>query len=340
MAEFEQLMRTAALVGTALFAVLLLARVAWAWRTRGERQGLRHTPLTVRLVQGLRVVALVLFGLGLLACLFVLQRGTFFMPALLQAGFAIVFAAYVLLEVVLAAWLPRRRRAWLWGLGALATFALGALGLLFVLGAVRAFAYPPLADTVVLARVPFEGTWVVTGAGASSATNHHDRIASQKYAADLAALCDDGRLFRGDGGRQEDSCTFGAKVLSPVDGVVVHAVDGHPDGASREVLPGNHVIIRIDEGRHVALAHFRRGSILVKDGDRVRAGQEIARAGNSGNSDFAHLHLHVQDTPVYDIRGSRALPWRVAGMERRRYLWGSPVRDGFLLSNDRVRPAP
>lgn len=338
MAGFEQFMRTAALAGIGLFSLLLLLRGWWAWRSRGRRGGLGDLPAALRVMQVLRMLALALFAAGALVMLFVLQRGTMFMPVVLQGALAALLLAWVALEAVLAAWTPGPGNPWLRGAGNVGGLALGALGLLLVLGAVRAFAYPPVAESVVLERVPFDGAWVAAGAGATGATNHHDRIPSQKYAADLAALCDDGRLFRGDGARQEDSCTFGTPVLSPVDGEVVLAVDGHADGDSRDVLPGNHVVIRLDEGRYVALAHFRRGSVLVREGEGVRTGQQIAEAGNSGNSDFPHLHVHVQDTPEYDIRASRALPWRFAAMERRRWLWWSRVEDGFLLSNDQVRP--
>lgn len=338
MGGFEQFMRTAALAGIGLFSILLLLRCWWAWRSRGRRGGLGGLHPALRVLQVLRMLALALFAAGALAMLFVLQRGTMFMPIGLQAALAALLLAWAVLEVVLAAWTPSPGNPWLRGAGNVGGLALGALGLLLVLGAVRAFAYPPVAESVVLERVPFAGAWVAAGAGATGATNHHDRIPSQKYAADLAALCEDGRLFRGDGARQEDSCTFGTPVLSPVDGEVALAVDGHADGDSRQVLPGNHVVIRIGDGRYVALAHFRRGSVLVREGERVRAGQPLAEAGNSGNSDFPHLHIHVQDTREYDIRASRALPWRFSQMERRRYLWWSRVEDGFLLSNDQVRP--
>lgn len=338
MAEFEEIMRVAGLAGLGIFALLFLARAWWAWRTRGERGGVFAAPLPVALLQVLGVAALALVGFGVLMFLFVVQRGTMFMPFPVQAAFAIVFSGYILLELFLAAW-PRRRALWLHAIGGLGMAGLAALGFLLSNAALAAFAYPPEDESVVLARVPFEGEWMVTGAGGSGATNHHDRIASQKYAADLAALCADGRAFRGAGVTHEESCTFGAPILSPVDGVVAHVLDGLSDGASKQVLPGNHVVIRFGEDRYVALAHFQQGSILVREGDAVRAGQEIARAGNSGNSDFAHLHIHVQDTPVYDMRASKALPYRFAEMERRRFLWWAPVRGGYLLSNDRVRPA-
>ncbi|MCR6644310.1 MAG: peptidoglycan DD-metalloendopeptidase family protein [Terricaulis sp.] len=338
MAEFEEMMRTAGLAGLCVFGLLFLARLWWGWRTRKARGHLFAAGPAVMSLQVLSMAALALIGFGVLMFLFVVQRGTMFMPFPVQAGLAIVFSGYILLELFLAAW-PRRRALWLRAIGALGMAGVGALGLLLSNAALGAFAYPPEDEGVVLARVPFEGEWMATGAGGSGATNHHDRIASQKYAADLAALCADGRAFRGAGVTHEESCTFGARVLSPVDGVVAHVLDGLPDGESKQVLPGNHVVIRFGEDHYVALAHFQQGSILVREGDAVRAGQEIARAGNSGNSDFAHLHIHVQDGPVYDIRASKALPYRFAEMERRRFLWWARVRGGYLLSNDRVRPA-
>lgn len=339
MVDFESFMRTVAVAGSVLFALLLLARAGWAWRTRHDRAGLAALPPGQRLLRVARMLALGLFAIGALALLFVLQRGTLFMPLPWQATLALLLLAWLLLEMALSAWPRHPGNRWLGGLGHLACLLAGAIGLLLVIGAVAAFRYPPPGDSVVLARVPFEGVWVAAGAGASAATNHHDRIASQKYAADLAALCADGRLFRGAGTRQEDSCTFGAPVLSPVDGVVVRAVDGHADGGSREVLPGNHVVIRFGEGQYVALAHFRSGSLRVQVDEPVRAGQPVAEAGNSGNSDFPHLHIHVQATADYDLRHGKALPWRFARMERRRFLWWSQVENGFLLANDQVRPA-
>jgi len=60
---------------------------------------------------------------------------------------------------------------------------------------------------------------------------------------------------------------------------------------------GNHVVLKLAERRFVFLAHMQRGSVPVKPGDAVRRGQRLGVCGNSGNSDFPHVHLHVQDTP-------------------------------------------
>jgi murein DD-endopeptidase MepM/ murein hydrolase activator NlpD len=46
-------------------------------------------------------------------------------------------------------------------------------------------------------------------------------------------------------------------------------------------------------------AHLKKGSVMVKAGDTVKAGQKIAEVGNSGNAPFSHLHYHLQTTPEW-----------------------------------------
>ena len=52
-----------------------------------------------------------------------------------------------------------------------------------------------------------------------------------------------------------------------------------------------------DSGAYVVLAHLRRGSIQVREGASVVAGQQVAACGNSGNSTQPHLHLQVMSSP-------------------------------------------
>jgi hypothetical protein len=338
MAEFEATMRAIGWGAVTLFALLFLGRAWWVYRNWQSRIRVTSAPPSIKILQGFRGVALVFLAAGLVLWLLIFQRGTFFMPAALQATLVILLLFYFVFEIGMLA-RPHRVVKWMYAAGTAVSLAAGAIGLLLTASAMRGFAHPPPSEGSTLTRLPFDGEWVAVGAGASGVTNHHDRIASQKYAADLAALCEDGRPFRGAGVALKESCTFGRPIFAPVDGVVSHAEDGHEDGASRDVLPGNHVIIHFGKNRYVALAHLKQGTVDVAAGDIVRAGQEIGLAGNSGNSDFAHLHIHVQDSPTYDIATSRGLPYRFATMERKRFLWWSEVKNGFLLSNDRVRPA-
>ena len=73
------------------------------------------------------------------------------------------------------------------------------------------------------------------------------------------------------------------------------------------------------------------GSVRVKVGQRVSAGQILGRTGNSGNSSEPHLHFHVQDLP--DLFGdAKGLPVRFADYiaDGRRVSSGSPVQGQFI----------
>ena len=96
--------------------------------------------------------------------------------------------------------------------------------------------------------------------------------------------------------------SYDAPVLAPCDGSVVEALDGIRDmpipQMDREHMLGNHVIIRCD-GFFVVLAHFREGSILITNGQTIKAGDKLGGMGNSGNSAEPHLHIHAQkDLPA------------------------------------------
>jgi murein DD-endopeptidase MepM/ murein hydrolase activator NlpD len=47
------------------------------------------------------------------------------------------------------------------------------------------------------------------------------------------------------------------------------------------------------------LAHFQRGSVAVKAGDRVQRGQLLGKCGNSGNSSEPHLHYQLQHSAIF-----------------------------------------
>lgn len=97
------------------------------------------------------------------------------------------------------------------------------------------------------------------------------------------------------------------------------------------------MVIRLDDQRYVALAHLKQGSVRVAVGDTVRCGQVIALAGASGNTDFPHLHVHVQDSASYDLHTSRSIPFRFRDVQLRRHLWWQRVDSIDLIANDTVR---
>lgn len=336
MKEFEDILTRIAWIGIVLLAVLLVSRILFVWHTRRDRRGIVYAGWKAQALHLIAAVGLIGLGYGLVSYLFVLQRGSVFMPISLKLALVGLFLAWIVLEVVLHFWMrfPIGKLAGARGIiGALVCWGLAAVLISAFASASR---YPILEDSVLL-DPPFEGEWVAIGSGATSRTNHHNRIPSQRYAVDIAKVCDDGRLFRGDGIALDESCTFGAVILAPAGGKVVHVVDGLPDEDSKQQLAGNHVVIQIAEGRYVALAHMQQGSVLVAIGDTVLVRQPIGRAGNSGNSDFPHLHVHVQDGPIYDMRESQSIPFRFTNAEVKRYLFWRDAEGMTLLSNDRIR---
>jgi murein DD-endopeptidase MepM/ murein hydrolase activator NlpD len=62
-------------------------------------------------------------------------------------------------------------------------------------------------------------------------------------------------------------------------------------------LLGNHVVIELEPSTYALVAHLRRGSVDVRPGDRVRAGDPVASCGNSGSSTEPHVHFQLMDDP-------------------------------------------
>lgn len=153
------------------------------------------------------------------------------------------------------------------------------------------------------------GPWVAVR-GPSPASGHRLSLVAvdgvvrvpQRFAVDWVRLGDDGRLFRGEGRTVGDWFSHDAPVVAVADGTVVLVRDGMADTTPRTPppatvdatdAPGNVVVLDLGDGRFATYAHLQAGSIAVKEGGRVRAGQILARIGNSGNSLGPHLHFHV-----------------------------------------------
>jgi len=150
-------------------------------------------------------------------------------------------------------------------------------------------------------RVPFDGPVTIGWGGNTPDVNYHVVAPDQRWAYDIVVQGEDGKTHRGDGEKVEDYLIYDKPVLAPAAGVVISAVDGLPDTAidGSDVFnpSGNHVDLGVTPGEILHFAHLKPGSVRVKAGDRVSAGQEIGHVGNSGNSSEPHLHIHLQDEP-------------------------------------------
>ncbi len=89
---------------------------------------------------------------------------------------------------------------------------------------------------------------------------------------------------------------FDEPVYSPIDGTVVKVensiVDIRPYSGNYLYNTGNTVVIRKDD-LYFLLGHLKEGSVTAKVGDDVTAGEQIARAGNSGMSERPHVHIQL-----------------------------------------------
>lgn len=182
---------------------------------------------------------------------------------------------------------------------------------------------------------PVSGRWLALNSPARRVPSHGTHAYGQTYAVDMAHDPADGSRPAFDwwplARRAENFPAFGQPVLAPADGTVVRVHDRERDHWSRNSWPallyvlveaalreclgpgrilGNHVVIDIGEGRYVALAHLRRGSIRVAEGDPVTAGERLASCGNSGNSTEPHLHFQLMDRP--NVLFAAGLPFRFA----------------------------
>jgi len=152
-------------------------------------------------------------------------------------------------------------------------------------------------------RFPLIGEWTIYQGGRTVYDNYHAAYSDERFAYDIVALRD-GSMYKGGGASLEMFYGFGQPVVAAAPGTVVVAEDKYEDNAvgkrsATVPKPGNTVVIDHGKDEFSMYAHLKRGSVEVKAGDTVKAGQEVAEVGNSGNAPIPHLHFHVQNSPVW-----------------------------------------
>ena len=149
----------------------------------------------------------------------------------------------------------------------------------------------------VALSLPYQGNWTVSQGVGGAVTHRGD----WRFAYDFQMLAADGSLYCNSGAAVEDYYTWGASVHAPAAGTVYSVFDGIPDNGIGMINAGqnwgNCIIIYHAEQYYSCLAHLRQGSILVKQGDPVVRGEQVAQCGNSGRSPYPHLHFQMQMSP-------------------------------------------
>jgi hypothetical protein len=173
---------------------------------------------------------------------------------------------------------------------------------------------------------------------------------SGRYACDLVPVDAQGRMHRGHPETASEWVGWEAPVLTPAAGRVVAAVDelaDNWDDATKSAVRnpevtldrpitalGNHVVIDHGHGEFSLIAHLRRGSLKVKLGDRVAAGQVVGALGLSGDSDLPHVHYQLQSGPSF--LDSEGLPSPFVGLRRVLGARTVPWPGGAIDSGDIV----
>jgi murein DD-endopeptidase MepM/ murein hydrolase activator NlpD len=178
--------------------------------------------------------------------------------------------------------------------------------------------FPTLLSTVkpLLLTSPLKGENWLAANGPGNASQHRraaipvaGRLAiGQRFAIDWLRIGPNRRSFDGDAKNNKSYFAYGSEVLAALDSTVVTVKDGIPENVpgnnsravpiTRETIVGNHVVLDLGGGQFATYGHLQPGSLRVKPGDRVKAGQPLGLLGNSGNSTEPHLHFQVTDGPL------------------------------------------
>lgn len=212
-----------------------------------------------------------------------------------------------------------------------------------------------LSPEPIVLSYPFTGRWLTRNSPARRIPSHGTHLMGTTYAIDFVGVDGRGRsapwswraMLATE--RPERFAGFGRPILAPCAGTVVVAHDGEPDHEARRsqltlasyaitqaervrrgpaAIAGNHVVVALGgDGPFVLLAHLRQGTVAVKVGEPVRAGDVVGACGNSGNS--TQPHVHVQATDSIDWERTRGLPlrFRAAAGDRPRLPRESEIVD-------------
>lgn len=94
----------------------------------------------------------------------------------------------------------------------------------------------------------------------------------------------------------------GVKVLAAEDGIVKAIRNDQDDFKYLEkgeiaVLKkecGNGIVIDISNGYELQYCHMKKGSVTVKEGQKIKKGDVLGLIGMSGKTEFPHLHLALR----------------------------------------------
>lgn len=199
---------------------------------------------------------------------------------------------------------------------------------------------PVVMKSELALSLPFKGQWLVFWGGDNPAVNQHIGNPSQRRAADLLKVDNEGKDHSGDGKKNTDYFAFGSDVLAAADGTVTSVIDGVPDNEpgvlNPYVLTGNSITIEHDGKVYSLYAHLKDHSAKVREGMKVKKGTVLGLCGNSGQTSQPHLHFQLQDGP--NMNASWGIEPIFQDVVLTRDGKTSKAKDYTFLKSDRIEP--
>jgi murein DD-endopeptidase MepM/ murein hydrolase activator NlpD len=111
--------------------------------------------------------------------------------------------------------------------------------------------------------------------------------------------------------------------------------DFNPRRDEKKIIAGNYVIIKKSAGIYALFAHLKKGSIVLRVGQKVESRQFIGMVGHSGNSMAPHLHFQLMNSR--DISIAEGLPCAFRSYEIMRNNKWIRVEKGIPTEKDKIR---
>lgn len=180
---------------------------------------------------------------------------------------------------------------------------------------------------VAIYKLPFGDTsgWSLSNGNWDDPTNGHnkgDPLGWQAYAYDFTHA-------------------QGGKVHAARSGVVYDLDESSSKNGFNSATPcnpgvGNYLVIKHADGSFGVYWHMQHNGVLVKVGDKVSQGEEIALSGNTGNSSTPHLHFdsRIDWDLNYSCSNLHEFPgYPIFFEDKNHAYWRPRVGDGLATNN-------
>lgn len=156
--------------------------------------------------------------------------------------------------------------------------------------------------------LPFRDEWYIEHGGYNEKDSHSWNIISQRYAYDFE-IRKNNLPYHDNYQDPTNYYSYMQDVICPCDGFIIDMQTKYPNTLIYKDRParcdiedprGNYITIKHEHGEYSTICHLEQDTINVKIGQLVKAGELLAKVGNSGNTEGPHLHFQVQNGPDFN----------------------------------------